>query len=313
MAAAGPSGIGRGLLLGVPADLSSSDGALDGSALDEHLVGWLRRRLEWQTFATRQIDCNATADIEELEEGETKVVTPRGWAIDMCMSVMGGVLCGYLFVQLTTVFYYMNSHSLKPKQPHVLLWQTLSAMVLTSLLLIYHGHFDARRAAPRPVTSTSFRPQQLGALCGIGGSLSLSSIREDHSGAWISVPLVPLGWSRGPTRRAPFVILLSPCVARAGSCLLTTHITPRVRSLVRRMGCSAFARCGTFGPSGSRSASSSTVRCDAPRGCTRASPQPMPLLAGHRPRAVVKVHRKRVRSSTPQRRCSRPISAALTG
>ena len=151
MAAAGPSGIGRGLLLGVPADLSSSDGALDGSALDEHLVGWLRRRLEWQTFATRQIDCNATADIEELEEGETKVVTPRGWAVDMCMSVMGGVLCGYLFVQLTTVFYYMNSHSLKPKQPHVLLWQTLSAMVLTSSLLIYHGHFrrEARRTTPR--------------------------------------------------------------------------------------------------------------------------------------------------------------------
>ena len=156
--AAGPSGLGRGLLLGQATDSSWSDDLLDGS-VDAHLVGWLRRRLEWQTFATRQIDCNATEAADDLEEGETVVVTPRGWAVDMLMSVVGGVLAGYLFVQLGTLLYYGNSSVFKPKQPHILQLQTSSAILLTGSLLIYHGHFrrEARRPAPRAPTSTSLR------------------------------------------------------------------------------------------------------------------------------------------------------------
>ena len=184
MSAAGPSGVGRGLLLGDPTGWDSSDGALDGS-IDEHLVGWLRRRLEWQTFATRQINCNATADLEVLEEGEKRIVTPRGWIVDMMMSMTGGVLCGYLFVQLLTVLYYMNSHSLKPKQPHVLLWQTLAAMVLTSSLLIYHGHFrrEARRTTPRAAQA----PASVGTRARSGGGVLRPVRRADSRrglGVW---------------------------------------------------------------------------------------------------------------------------------
>ena len=94
----------------------------------------------WQGFE-RVIDC----DSDWRNVTETSTQTPRGWIIDMVTSGIGGALAGYLLVQFLTLFVYMNAPVLRPKQPHILLIQTWSAMMLSGSLLVYHGHFTRER------------------------------------------------------------------------------------------------------------------------------------------------------------------------
>jgi len=94
----------------------------------------------WQGFE-RVIDC----DSDWRNVTETSTQTPRGWTIDMVTSGIGGALAGYLLVQFLTLFLYMNAPVLRPKQPHILLIQTWSAMMLSGSLLVYHGHFTRER------------------------------------------------------------------------------------------------------------------------------------------------------------------------
>ena len=220
------------------------------------LVGLLRRLQDaegeagWQGLE-REINCAAHNEtLEMVKQGvgsiEEIVETPRGETIDLVMSCIGGVLSGYLTVQFGTLLMYMNDPVLKPKQPHVLLWQTLAAMVLTSSLLIYHGHFrrEARRTTPRApqapasVLGTSARPGGGGLeACSpsrfAARTLGFDWIRGDHELQSVGPGAAALGSSRSPRGRAP---ARGPPLPR-GRAVAAPHQPPRACSVVRRMGC----------------------------------------------------------------------------
>ena len=44
-----------------------------------------------------------------IHAGEEAVVTPRGVAIDMFTSALGGAVSGYLLIQCGTLVYFMDS------------------------------------------------------------------------------------------------------------------------------------------------------------------------------------------------------------